>query len=509
MDIALKPNKEKTERRKSLPIKAKLLCYFLVFAAVLLSILWIFQGFLFDDVYRFIKSRQLESDAKSIAEKIDSEDIKSYVLEVQNENAVSVGVYRIGSQVIYELYSSRDKNNYTSAFVYHEVYGFYSLAKESGGRVTCSNLDLEDRLLADSFQSGGRSQGRKAESLVCAQVVENSGVDYMVLVKARFAPVESTVETLRIMLLFITALFVVFALIMAFYCASKLSKPIRRINKSAKELAKQNYRAAFDGKGSRETEELSDTLNFAAGELSKVDGLRRELIANISHDLRTPLTMIGGYAEVMRDIPGENTPENLQIIVDETERLSALVTDLLSLSRLEAGSSELEKSEFSLTESVRSIFKRYSKLVQDKELSLSFECDCDVWVFADEIKLSQVIYNLINNAINYSESPKEVRVRQSVHEDKVLLEIIDKGKGIPQEELSFIWDRYYRAKEEHKIATVGTGLGLSIVKKILLLHNARFGVKSQEGVGSNFWFEIDRLPERQELPENEEKQEQK
>ena len=145
----------------------------------------------------------------------------------------------------------------------------------------------------------------------------------------------------------------------------------------------------------------------------------------------------------------------------------------------------------------------------DKELSLSFEYDCDVWVFADEIKLSQVIYNLINNAINYSASPKEVRVRQSVHEDKVLLEIIDKGKGIPQEELSFIWDRYYRAKEEHKIATVGTGLGLSIVKKILLLHNARFGVKSQEGVGSNFWFEIDRLPERQELPENEEKQEQK
>ncbi len=487
----MKPTENKVKR--SLPIRAKLVCYFLTFAAVLLSILWIFQGLLFDDVYRFIKSAQLENDAKSIAAHIDSEDIIDYVLEVQKENDVSVGIYRTGSQVFYEVYSSRDKNTYTSAFVYHEVYGYNKMAKENGGKITCSNTDLENWLFSQTGSAPPVNVDRPPESLVSVRIVESGGNEYTVLLKARFTPVGSTVETLRIMLLVITGLFITIAVAMAVYAAHTLSKPIRSINKSAKELAKQNYEVTFDGKGSRETEELSSTLNYAAQELSKVDSLRRELVSNISHDLRTPLTMIGGYAEVMRDIPGENTPENLQIIVDETEHLSSLVTDILSLSKLESGNVSLEKTEFSLTESVRSIFTRYSKLVKNEELNINFEAHCDVRVYADELKLSQVIYNLINNAINYSENPKEVLVRQTVHGNKVLLEIMDKGKGIPQEELKDIWDRYYRAKEEHKIATVGTGLGLSIVKNILLMHGARFGVKSQEGVGSNFWFEIECL----------------
>lgn len=122
------------------------------------------------------------------------------------------------------------------------------------------------------------------------------------------------------------------ALIFAAIMSKKVSKPIIKINESAKELAKGNVAVHFDGEGYREITELNDTLNYAAEELSKVENLRRELIANVSHDLRTPLTMITGYAEVMRDIPGENTPENVQIIIDEANRLTSLVNDMLDIS---------------------------------------------------------------------------------------------------------------------------------------------------------------------------------
>ncbi len=479
--------------RRSLPIRTKLVCYFLVFAAVLLSILWVFQVWAFDDVYRFVRSCQLEKSALVLADNIGSEEVEGLISEVQNKNSLSVGIYKTGSRIIYEVYASEDRDSYFMPFKPHEIYGSYALASEYGGRITLSNLQLENEIINRKWGNILTSQSGREESIISATLVKSGSDEYMVLTKAPFAPSASTVETMTLILLFITGVFVFFAVALAICAAYTLSKPIRSINKSARELARQNYGVTFDGKGSRETEELSATLNNAASELSKVDALRRELISNVSHDLRTPLTMIGGYAEVMRDIPGENTPENLQIIVDETEHLSALVTDILSLSKLEAGAQSLNKSEFSLTESINSIFARYSKFVQNEELTLRFEADRDVRVFADELKLSQVIYNLINNAINYSLEPKAVLVRQKVNGNKVLVEIIDNGKGIKQDEMSEIWDRYYRAKENHQIATVGTGLGLSIVKKILLLHGARFGVKSREGVGSNFWFEIECL----------------
>lgn len=141
--------------------------------------------------------------------------------------------------------------------------------------------------------------------------------------------------------------------------------------------------------------ELAATLNYAAAELSKVEDLRRELIANVSHDLRTPLTMISGYAEVMRDIPGENTPENVQIVIDEANRLTGIVNDLLDLSKLQAGALTLTVSEFNLTEDIRNTLHRYDKLA---DFSFPFTYDRTVYVCADQLKISQVLYNLVNNA---------------------------------------------------------------------------------------------------------------
>lgn len=145
---------------------------------------------------------------------------------------------------------------------------------------------------------------------------------------------------------------ILLSLLIAFIISKRVSKSIIRVNDSAKELAKGNFDVEFDGKDYREITELSDTLNYTAKELSKSDVLQKELLANVSHDLRTPPTMITAYSEVMRDLPGENTPENVQVIIDETKRLTFLVNDLLDMSKIKAGVTTLETKEYDLSESI-------------------------------------------------------------------------------------------------------------------------------------------------------------
>lgn len=243
--------------------------------------------------------------------------------------------------------------------------------------------------------------------------------------------------------------------------------------------------------------ELNETLVVAAEELGQVEKLQNELIANISHDLRTPLTMIGGYAEVMRDIPGEATPENLQIMIDETTRLTTLVNELLDFSRLQTGHVELTLAPFSLTACVRDIVARVSKLTEKDGYRVVFEPESDCRAVGDEKRIEQVIYNLLGNALTYTGPDKRVVVTQARRGSVIRVTICDSGEGIAEDELPLIWNRYYRAKESHRRAVIGSGLGLSIVRSILEHHGAAYGVDSVPGEGARFWFE---LPEERTEP---------
>ena len=183
--------------------------------------------------------------------------------------------------------------------------------------------------------------------------------------------------------------------------------------------------------------------------------------------------------------------ENIQVIIEEAERLTGLVNDLLDLSKLQAGVLEMEASVYNLTESIRGVLKRYNKLMELEWYCINFDYKEEVCVKADEFKIFQVVYNLINNAIHYTGKDKRVTVRQIRVGEKVRIEVEDSGQGIPKEEIPFVWERYYKGKNAHKRAAAGTGLGLSIVKNILLLHRADYGVDSHPGKGSIFWFELD------------------
>ena len=223
---------------------------------------------------------------------------------------------------------------------------------------------------------------------------------------------------------------------------------------------------------------------------SERERMRANLLRAVSHDLRTPLTMIGGYVEMMRDIPGEATPENMQVIIDETQRLTSLVNELLDFSRLQTGALAFNPAPYPFTASVQAITDRVSRMVQQNGYQVVFHPAAQVKAIADEQRIAQVVYNLVGNALTYTGEDKTVEIHQEVIGKMVRLTIHDSGKGIAPEELPLIWNRYYRTQETHKRAIIGSGLGLSIVRSILEKHNVPFGVDSKEGEGTSFWFEL-------------------
>ncbi len=278
--------------------------------------------------------------------------------------------------------------------------------------------------------------------------------------------------------------------------ARSISEPIIETNQAARELSRARYTRPPHSGGYREIAELNDTLVQTAEDLRKVEDLQRELIANISHDLRTPLTMIEGYAEAMRDIPDEITPENMQIIIDETERLSTMVNEVLDFSRLRTGALELTRTEFNLTDLIRSIVDRISHMTAVEGYQVDFDAQGDAWVTADSGRISQVVYNLVGNALTYTGEDRRVQVSQQIRAGTVRISISDSGEGISPEELPYIWDRYYRSRENHKRSVIGSGLGLNICRGILENHQAPYGADSDPGKGTTFWFELPMTKEK-------------
>lgn len=456
-----------------------MLVYFALFIITSVLLLWLFEIVLLDTSYKMIKQREVKSSAAKIVEHIDNRD---YIEKLALTNDLSVMVVDSeGKEVVSSVMTPRSTvHHMTDA----DIQRLYEKSVENGGEYMNRSGVREE---IKKYRFGERSFS-KPENLIYTRVVSSDSSFKMVIVESVISPVNATIDTLRFQLVIITVLLLVIAGVLALYYSRRIAGPIEEVTRKARALGEGRYEPEeFDG-GYREINQLVETLDYANEEIQKTDNYRRELMANVSHDLRTPLTMIIGYSEMMRDYPDHIDEESVQIIIDEAKRLSTLVNDTLDLAKYESGTVELKKKRFSLTEQTRQIIGRVSGMT---EFEIVFEPDEEAYVEADELQMSQVIYNLVANAINYSGDEKRIEIRQSTADGRVRIEIIDFGEGIAKDKLDDIWDRYYKVDRTHRRSVIGTGLGLSIVKTILERHSADFGVESEEGKGSNFWFELD------------------
>ena len=532
-------------KHEKISIKWKIFLYLLAFTAILLTILWLLQICYLDIFYKMIKTNEAEGVTQAaisvLQSETDADVINEEIDKLASEHNMAIMVTDLEGNICYDAeYIATSRLNTMPA---EEIQRYLEQAVNNGGstkiefegsvnKTFLNNInffqlpDMQDLLengeeLSDEMQQMleerqermNKAQDAKldsnektpqmiheqfmqnrgqdmVESVIYIQVVNVESENHILMVNTQLTPVNATVQTLRVELIWITAVMVVLSLLIALLISRQISKSFIKINDSAKKMAKGKLDVVFEGNDYREIAELSATLNATAAELYKNEKFRRELIANVSHDLRTPLTMIIAYAEVMRDLPGENSPENVQIVIDEAERLTNLVNDMLDISKLQAGVMQMNPSVYNLTESIESVFERYNKLKEQEGYNISFEYDKKVMIEADEYKIFQVIYNLVNNAINYTGKNKTVLVRQHIVNDKVRIEVTDSGEGIAPENIKYVWDRYYKVDKTHKRAVMGTGLGLSIVKNILELYEAAYGVESEVGKGSTFWFEL-------------------
>ena len=321
-------------------------------------------------------------------------------------------------------------------------------------------------------------------------------------------PIGTTVSIFVRQFIIVGIIMMVLTVFMSAFFSAKISEPIIRINNSAKDLPQGKFDAKIEKNDFDEIKQLSSTLTTASKEIAKSDDLRRELMANISHDLRTPLTMIKAYAEMIRDLSGDNPEKrerHLKVIIDETDRLSSLVTDILDLSKLQAGVTELHREAFNFSQRLSSVISRFDIIKENQGICIDLEAEDDIVLFADKTKIEQVVYNLINNAVIYAGDDNKVIVRlYRTGDRKMRFEVEDHGEGISSENLPYIWDRYYKVSERaatHKRAKMGSGIGLSIVKSVLEQHGFAFGAESNVGQGSKFWFEAPEYIAEETVPE--------
>lgn len=452
---------------KSISLKKKLWFYLTLFVFGILLILWFFQILFLNTFYEFSKRQTMEEISKELKRNYKKEQDLN---KLASEKGICI-------QIIHEdqiLYSSTSYNR-----------GCY-LTEKSVKKYK------EDFIKSQKKMKTYEIMNPKFHNKTLLKGIKLNEKDYA-FVSTSLMPLDSSIQLLKRQFIYVAIFVFLFAFILGYFISKKLSQPLDRLNQDAKKLAKGDYQVSF--KTTTDIQEINDlahTLSYTRDELSKTEELRRDLLANVGHDLKTPLTMIKAYAEMVRDITYKDKKkreENLNIIIEESDRLNLLVEDILELSKMQANHNDFDMEPFPLHQTILNVLKRYEILKEKEKYQFLYENKTEYMVLGNKKGMEQVLYNLINNAINYTGEDKKVELVVLDSKGEVTVQIKDTGKGIKKEDIPYIWDKYYHSEKKHKRNKIGTGLGLSIVKNILENQKSSYGVKSSNH-GTTFYFSL-------------------
>jgi len=449
---------------------------------MVLILLWLFQIVFLENFYTNLHMKGIQDQAKDTIQYLQAGDTESFKQELDAlafENNLSIEWINTDGESIYITGSIGSDGQIPMSKNASRAEAIQNVL--DGKAVT---LPLTHPRYGNKFMLLGLPLEEKGDT--------KAQMNQALMINVSLAPVEDTASILKLQLVFITFILLVASLFISYRISKNFTKPILEIKKVSEVMASGNFSSRISTTKKDEIGKLAETINHLGQELSKTEQLRKDLIANVSHELRTPLSLIQGYAETIRDISG-NIPDKREkqvgIIIEETQRLSRIVDDILNLSQLQAGYFNLQIVDFPIMETLEAVVSRYSVLSEKTGVRVMLEGTNERIAKADRARIEQVLYNLINNAFNHTPYGGKIWVKMVETSDKIHIEITDTGRGISEEALPYIWERYYKA-EESGSKKVGTGLGLAIVRNILEAHQFSYGVESKKEQGTTFWFEI-------------------
>ena len=472
--------------KKPISLKWKIASCLLLLGLFMIGVLYVFQAYLLEPMYESSKISTVKSVSDSVAEMIQSgkevDEDTLFAYDLQDDTCVRV------IDLEDEFYMMPPLTN-NGCMLYRmnpiEIDTMIAAAENSEDKTA-----LIDETEFHDFPGGKNKDGsRDIRNITYTRIIEHDGHDMAIMVYTGFTRVNDASRTLQRQLLYIGIIMAAAIILLTWIMYRQIAKPLTKITEEAKHLPEGRYEYDPSTDRYQEAKDLNEVLQQAAEDIDQAERAKRDLIANVSHDLRTPLTMISGYGEMMIDMPEEKTDENIEVIIDESKRLSALVNDLLDMSRMQEGKIVLQKEYFDLHEMIGSELRKYDVYVREGyqiEYIPAYDCP----VYADRKRMEQVFNNFMVNAIHYGGDSKHIIVREVKMDDSVQVQIQDFGEGIAEKDLANIWDRYYKVDKQHVRSDSGSGIGLSIVRSILELHEAKYGVNSEPGKGSTFWFEL-------------------
>lgn len=450
--------------------------YLFVFAGVLIGLLFLFQVVLLEPMYKQSKMESVRSIGDEIARAIDSDQLEDVLLSTMVQNDACVMIKYGGSAA--EVTPNQACTAFSDLST-EQINGMIGFAGISRNRTYMTVRE-------SNYYSSGGSEPFK--NIFYTRIVSGKAGNAVIMISSGISPISATTKTLTVQLVYISGAILFAVLLLTFMIYRGIADPLSKITRAAKQLPQGQYCVDPSTNRYREAQELNRTLTEAAADIQKADRAKRDLLSNVSHDLRTPLTMITGYGEMMRDLPGEKTDENLQVIIDESKRLNTLVNDLLDLSRMQENKISLKQEPFDLTEMIETEMRKYDVYRYQENFRIEILTAGKAMVYGDRKRIEQVFNNFVINAINYSGTERHIIIRETIADKEVRLEVQDFGEGIPQDKIDDIWDRYYKVDKQHVRSTQGSGIGLAIAKQVLDLHHLKYGVQSKEGEGSTFWF---------------------
>ena len=461
--------------------------YFVGMTMIILITLWACEVIMFKAAYRQMKEREIRSACERIADAFDNatfdgdvdEKFKTVLNAEVSNNPMKVAVFQYSDTepdgvkllVISDpTPKGDDGESKTSEF---------ALGSEFYKRLTAS----EDGKIRYQLRTS-----RGDYTLIAGEKQSSPQGDIYFYVSTFVTQNDVTSDLLANQMISVTIFCAAISAVVSFLFSRSITKPISEFAATAKRMS-SGEKVTFETVGIAEYDELALALNASVEETENAEKMRRDFLANVSHDLRTPLTMVKAYAEMIRDISGdrpEKRAEHCKVIIDEVDRLTLLVNDILDLSKLQSGARKPEIVPVDLAEVTRRVIERFS-IMTEKGYALVSSIPQSAVVLCDERMLEQILYNLIGNAFSYTGEDKKVSVTVEPVEGGVKVSVSDTGKGIAPSEKDKVWDRYYRASQT-KRAVMGSGIGLSIVKQLFEINGARYGIDSMVNRGSTFWF---------------------